>query len=381
MSIAWGAACAAWLAAAVPASEVEESVQVIRQVGPDGKGSAAAARAWRVLARAEPAHLPAILAGMDGASPLARNWLRSAAGAAVASAAGRGEALPVAELDRFLRDRGHDPQARRLAYEFLRDADPQAPDRYLPGMLDDPSPALRREAVARATGEAQRLLDAGEKGEALARFRAAFAAARDQKQVVALARKLRGLGEPVELPRHLGLVLHWRLIGPFPYDGKGDPSYPPEETIDPAARYDGKAGKVGWRDYASGDELGIVDLNKGLAPGEDQIGYALAEFTSDADRAVEVRVGCFNKFKLWVNGELVLDRADAFTGMRLDHYRAAARLKKGTNRLLLKVYQAEVPSQLPKLWQFMLRVCDAEGVAVLSTTRPPEPKPEKGPKG
>jgi hypothetical protein len=35
----------------------------------------------------------------------------------------------------------------------------------------------------------------------------------------------------------------------------------------------------------------------------------------------------------------------------------------------MKVCMDIPPAQVPKLWRFQLRVCDADGAAVLSTTR------------
>ena len=52
-------------------------------------------------------------------------------------------------LDEFVRDTRHDPRGRRLAYELIAKVDPSAPDRIIPGMLDDPSVEFRRDAVAR----------------------------------------------------------------------------------------------------------------------------------------------------------------------------------------------------------------------------------------
>ena len=57
---------------------LKDSIETVRRAGPGGDGSDAAAKAWRQLAAAGLDDLPALLAGMDGASPLARNWLRSA---------------------------------------------------------------------------------------------------------------------------------------------------------------------------------------------------------------------------------------------------------------------------------------------------------------
>jgi outer membrane protein assembly factor BamB len=121
-----------------------------------------------------------------------------------------------------------------------------------------------------------------------------------------------------------------------------------------------------------------VDLNAGLAPETEVVAYALAEFTSPRARDAEVRLGCYTVFKLWVNGELVLDRGDAFTGMSLDHYVAKVRLQAGKNLLLMKVSQDVPPPQVAKLWRFQLRVCDAGGAAVPSAPTPPPQAPKSG---
>lgn len=356
------------VAVADPAGpSLQDAIAAVRRAGPDGEGSDAAAKAWRRLATAGADDLPALLAGMDGASPLARNWIRSAIDRVLQRAAAANQRPPTHALDAFLRQTKHDPQARRLAYDLLCETDPKAPDRYLPGMLDDPSPDLRRDAVARVLARADKLLTADNKAEALPLYRDALAAARERDQIDTAARKLRGLGEKVNLPARLGMVMTWKLIGPFPNkDRKGmETAYPPEKALDFAAEYDGKAGRVKWLNYASKDDYGLVDLKEELKDHAEVVAYAAAEFPSKELREVDVRLGCITGFKLWVNGELVLERGDAYTGMQLDHYVAKARLKAGKNVLLLKVAQDEPPPQLPPVLRFQLRVCDAGGKAVL----------------
>ena len=99
--------------------DLKSAIHTIRQVGPEGKGSAEAAGAWKVLARTPIEQLPLLLAGMDGATPLARNWIRAAVDEIV-ERAGRGKKpLPTVALEGFLADTSHDPQARRLAFDLL----------------------------------------------------------------------------------------------------------------------------------------------------------------------------------------------------------------------------------------------------------------------
>jgi hypothetical protein len=350
---------------------LKDSIDTVRRAGPDGEGSAAAAKAWRQLGLAGISDLPTLLAGMDGASPLARNWLRSAIDRILEQAASTRQPLPTAALDTFLRQLKHDPRARRLAYDLLCQNDPSAPDRYLPGMLDDPSPDLRREAVARVLAQADKLLAADNKAEALPLFRDTLAAAREQSQIDSAARKLRGLGETVDLPARLGMLMTWKLIGPFPNkDRKGMATdYPPEKALDFTAEYDGKTGKVKWVDYISKDDHGLVDLKEALKQHAEVVTYAAAEFLSKDAQEVDIRLGCFTGFKLWVNGKLVLERGDAYTGMTLDHYVTSARLQPGKNVILLKVAQDEAPPQLPAMLRFQLRVCDGSGKAILAADR------------
>jgi hypothetical protein len=352
--------------------DLKSAIHTIRQVGPDGKGSAEAAGAWKVLARTPIEQLPLLLAGMDEATPLARNWIRAAVDEIVDRAERGKKPLPTVALTRFLADTNHDPQARRLAFDLLVQQDRTASDRFLPNMVNDPSPELRRDAVGRVLDDAEKLLSAEKKVEARSLFQQAFAAARDKDQIDKAAKRLKDLGQPIDLAKHVGFILDWKLIGPFAnVEQKGVlTTYPPEKALDFKAEYDGKAGKVGWKDYIAKDENGIIDLNIGLGQHNEAVGYAATEFTSPAARDVEVRIGCYTVFKLWVNGELALHRADAYTGMQFDHYRTKIRLREGKNTLLMKVCTDIPPPQVPKLWRFQLRVCDADGAAILSTTRP-----------
>lgn len=352
--------------------DLSPAITAMRAVGPDGQGAEAAAKAWLSLCQADIAQVPDLLAAMDGANPLAKNWLRAAVDAVRDRGRAQGKPLPTAALEAFLKDKQHDPLARRFAYDLLTENDPTVPDRFLPTMIDDPSPDLRRDAVARVYDEAEKLLKEEKKAEAKEKFRTCFQAARDQMQIIRTARKLGELGEKPDLATHLGMVMDWQIIGPLPNPGEKGMSteYPPEKEYNATAEYDGKAGKVRWQPYVSKQELGMVNLKEALNDASEVTAFARTEFTSDKDQDVEIRLGCFTAFKLWVNGELVLERGDAYTGMRLDHYVAKAKLKTGKNTILVKTCMDVPPPQLPKVFQFQLRVCDANGVAILSTTRP-----------
>jgi len=116
-------------------------------------------------------------------------------------------------------------------------------------MLRDPSLEIRRDAVARLIGQGEALVKAGKRQEGMTAYREAMAAARDLDQVRLLAGRLRKLGETVDLARHLGYVVRWKVIGPFDNTGgKGfDAVYPPENEIRLDAEYQGKKGMSAGR--------------------------------------------------------------------------------------------------------------------------------------
>ena len=365
---ALGILLAGWAAAAVTAADVAPLIHTLQAVGPHGAGHVEAARAWQELAQADAAQLPEILAGLDGAGPLAANWIRTAVDAIAERQLQQGRPLPAAGLERFVGDVRHAPRARRLAYEWLLRADPTAKDRLIPGMLNDPSVELRRDAVARLVDQAAALQSAEKKTEAIAVYRQALAAARDLDQVDLLAGRLRKLGLSVDLRRQLGALVRWKLIGPFDdTGGKGfDAAYPPEREIRLDASYPGKHGPVRWIDYTSSDPRGTVDFNKALVEEKEVTGYALAEFVAGGDREVQLRMTSDNAVKLWGNGQLLDQHKVYHAGTQPDQYVSRVRLKPGRNLILVKVCQNQQMEDWARVWDFQLRVCDETGGAVLS---------------
>ncbi|MCA9245622.1 MAG: hypothetical protein KDA42_00875 [Planctomycetales bacterium] len=341
--------------------EASQAIEAIRAVGPKGEGHMQASRAAVELSNASLGDLTLILQGMDGANPLATNWLRVAAEAVAGRALDQGQDLPVAQLESFALDRSHSPRPRRLAYELIVRVDESAPDRLMPQMLDDTSLELRRDAV-------QRVLDAAEIAEgerALALYSQALHAARDLDQLKTCFEVLEKLDSKVNIAEHMGFVTKWHLIAPFDNTaGKGyEAVYPPEHEIDLAAEYDGKEQKVRWVEAASDDPYGIVDLATTLSKFKGAVCYATTEISSPAAQTVDFRLGCINACKLWVNGDLIDSHEVYHAGMEVDQYIAPVELKAGTNRVLLKVCQNEQEESWAQRWQFQLRVTDALGGA------------------
>jgi ribosomal protein S18 acetylase RimI-like enzyme len=354
-------------AAMVHAASMDGLINTVKAVGPEGKGNEDAIRAVRELSGGSASTLLPLLKAMDDANPLAANWLRGAFEAiADREVNGRGQ-LPAAELEAFVVDTSHDPHARRLAYEWLLKVDPSLADRLIPKMLLDPGADFRRDAVQRLIDQAAALQAREEQDAAVKLYRNALRGATDDDQVQAIVKPLKELGETVDLQKHFGFIVRWKLIGPFDNrDLAGyDAVYPPEEKLDFGAKYSGKDGmEVTWTDFRTEDDYGVVDLRKALAPHKGAVTYAAAEFVVERPQTVELRLGTPNAWKLWVNGKLAFARDEYHRGTQLDQYRVPVKLLAGKNAILLKVCQNEQTEDWAQDWKFQLRVSDSSGAAV-----------------
>jgi len=196
-------------------------------------------------------------------------------------------------------------------------------------------------------------------------------------QIDEIAKTLRkGLGQAVDLQRQFGFLSHWQVIGPFDNTDRAGFAkvFPPEEKIDLAASYPGKEDKmVAWSPYTTSDDYGMVNLNQPYTPLKQVVGYAFAEYEAPAARRAELRLGCKNAWKIWLNGTYLFGRDEYHRGIRIDQYVLPIDLKKGRNTILVKVCQNEQEQDWTVEWEFQLRICDDSGSALLATNRPPTP--------
>lgn len=385
-----------WLAlsltlAATAWGSLDHSLQKLTAVGREGLGNEAAGEAWREVVKTGPEALPAILDATGKGDNVADNWLRLAANTIVDQALAKKEVLPLREMEACVRDVKRAPGARILAFDLIRQADAAKADAMEPALLHDPAQELRRGPVQLLISEAKKKAAAKDDAGAKALLSKAFAAARDEDQVKEAVDGLEKLGEKPDVAKHFGFLMKWNIIGPFDNRGREGFAkvYPPETEIRLDAAYEGKDGQVKWQRYETQNEYGKVDFNKPLgvikdapvptsepAPArrrkgggvdylKEVVAYATTDFYSAEESDAELRLGCKNGWKIWLNGAPVFGRDEYHRGAQLDQYKLKCRLKKGRNTILVKCCQNEQKEDWTVEWEFQLRVCDATGTAIL----------------
>ena len=347
--------------------KVTDAVAQIRQVGLNGDGHESAVIAMRVLNQATPEQIPIILEGMDDDNKLAVNWLRSA----VVKIAGDGSKLPRAQIQEYFDDKSRSHLGRLLAFDLLTENNPKLAAKIIPTLIDDPSLPLRHKAV----NELMTKAESAEPMASIGMLGFALEKARSVDQVVGIATALDEKGVAVDLQKQLGFLNQWKLVGNFDNkDEKGfDVVYGPEESLeklDFEASYDANGETpVSWKPYNTTDPTGLVDLNKIVGKEKGVIVYASSIYESDSDRVADIRIGCINAHKVWVNGELALSNEIYHNGISPDKFVGQAKLRKGPNEILVKVCQNEQTQPWAQRWQFQLRVCDGTGKAFRTETK------------
>jgi hypothetical protein len=360
------------LSLASAADATADAIALLQAARPGGVGSVENQRAAAVLVQQGEAAVLPILQGFRKASPVGENWLRNAFEQIDSDLTAAKKKIPPKVLEGFIADVSNAPAARRLAYESLRRQDPAAEARLIPGLLLDPSPEFRRDAVALLVKEAA----AAEGPAAIALYRRAFSGAVHEDQVKQISEALRKAGETVDISRHFGFVSSWMIAGPFDNrEEKGFAvAYAPEAEItadgpDLAREYDGMdAKKVRWQAIETSDDFGVVDIAKQIENYKGSAMYASAVWNSSAAQTLQVRLGTPNAWKLWVNGKLVFEREEYHRSSQMDQYAVPISLQAGRNIIALKICQNEQTQDWAQKYQYQLRICDTTGAGLLPVT-------------
>ena len=148
----------------------------------------------------------------------------------------------------------------------------------------------------------------------------------------------------------------WNLIGPFDApDMTALPvAFPPEKEIILDKTYPGKGGlTVGWK-IADADSNGVMQLPDLFQPNEQAVVYGLAYVYSPLACSTHILLGSDDGVRVWLNDALVHSNP-TYRGVSIDQDKVKAALKKGWNKVLVKVLQGAGG------WGFCLRFADPEG--------------------
>ena len=356
---------------ATAADAVAEAVKALQSVGTEGSGFQNAIPAAQQLQQLPSTEIARVLDAAEGANPISENWIRG-----VVFGIAKNSGPPSSELlQRYVRDPSRNPIGRGLAMELIRQQSPELAKSMIDEYLNDPSLALREMAVEQAI-EAAELSAKSDPDSAIARYRATLDAARHPKQLSRIVEALDKLGDPVTTAEAFALITQWNAIAPFDnVGGVGfDTAYPPETSfeasgkIDLQAELDGKNGQVNWRSVEGSGDEGVVDLAAAFNKEKGAVAYLYAEFESPMDQPAEVRLGCINANKVWINGQEVMANEVYHSGSMIDQYIAPVELRRGTNRILLKICQNEQEQSWAQEWEFQFRLTDPTGKGLNSST-------------
>ena len=344
------------------AASFQQNAATIKAIGQEGAGNGDASIAWKEISQSGSDQLVAILMEMNSAAPLAANYFRSAAEAIVERELKMGKRPATAGLLAYLKNTDNNARARRLAFELVQKVDGDKASPLVAGFVDDPSLELRFDAIAQLISLAQEY----EGTEALPQWLKALEHARDLKQIETITKALEAAGHKIDLQQHFGFLPKWQVIGPFDNtDRKGFAvAYPPESKVDLAASYAGKEGQVKWQAASTDDPYGMLDINKSYGELKGVVAYATTIISAKSAREAQLRLGCKNAWKVWVNDTLIFARDEYHRGIRMDQYHLPVSLKEGDNRVLIKLCQDEQTQPWTKQWQFQMRLCDEFGAAI-----------------
>jgi len=151
-------------------------------------------------------------------------------------------------------------------------------------------------------------------------------------------------------------VTEWNLIGTFDAPDMNAllAAYPPEREADLAKSYPGKGGApAAWKAVRT-DESGFFRLAQHFQTAEQVVVYGLAYVQSPDDRRTHILLGSDDGVRLWINDE-IMHSNPAYRGAYPDQDRVYVRLKKGWNKVLIKILQGAGG------WGFYFRAADPKG--------------------
>ncbi len=137
----------------------------------------------------------------------------------------------------------------------------------------------------------------------------------------------------------------WWLVGPFPHPEGKEPLntvYGPETKLDADpdlnAAFKMAEGEARWCRPWPKEDGDPVDLDKPWGDQTNTVAYGITWVFCPEDRDVTMLLGTDDSTKVWINGALIHTN-DAHRPVIIDNDKVEVRLKKGWNRLFIKVVE------------------------------------------
>ena len=176
--------------------------------------------------------------------------------------------------------------------------------------------------------------------------------------------KMKEMGNAIDLPfkkvlsRKTGFISEWWIAGPFPNKNNEaeQTSYFPERVIDLTQSEVFDTLMAQWQQINLETIYPIIPFAD-IFGKKQQAAYAYTEIAMPTDRAAIFKIGSNDGVICWLNDKKVHEKLYA-RGLTVDEDIVNIRLRKGVNRILLKV-----PNRGAN-WEACLRVCDTKGIPI-----------------
>jgi len=156
----------------------------------------------------------------------------------------------------------------------------------------------------------------------------------------------------------VGAIDTWKLIGPFDNAGGSgyDKKYAPETEFNPGAKYLALNGiEAEWFVPPATRRDHWVDFTR-YFPYYEAAFYAVSFVHSEQEKNAQVRVGTSGAMKTWFNDNLIITEPEE-TNNGADTYIAPVQLKKGWNKIMVKVCNSDLGRV-----NFLARITNEKGV-------------------
>ncbi len=281
-----------------------------------------------------------------------------------------GAVQSLRSLARQLRQAGDGDGAGRAWLTVYRSAkDEAARAEALDGIRQNPVPEafdvvlslleagdIKSLPVDAMVGIAQNAIQAGREAEGRKLMEKIIPRLTTTEAVRGAVGSMRARGPNPDFARAIGVVNHWKFVGPFPWNvSEGfKPVFVGEPNVSLDASYTVADKTLQWHAADSMDAAGLYDLFGVIGTVEQSVAFAYANIEVAGDSPAQIRAGSDDGLRIWVNGEVVLEN-DVDRGYDVDQDVADITLKAGINTILVQI------TQRAGGWAFGLRLTHPDG--------------------